>query len=212
MSTVKIKQLNNDAASSGDVITFDGADNVWATPSGSGLATVTTYAGLPGSPTTNDRVFYVPFNSVMVWDGTDWAGPKVTVPIFGREGVGNNNVWLKGIGRSDSFPSGGTTHGYYVPSLDTDGTSAWKISNISVSTINLVSGIMELHEEAILNNPTFGTTGLISITLASERAKTGDVTPIVVAGTQTIQCFWRRTGGQWKDWTVIITYSLVARA
>lgn len=190
----------------------NGGGDITINASSSALTIITTFATLPVSPTLNDTIFYTPFNSVLKWDGADWVGPKITIVIFGREGTGNNNTWLKSVGRSDAFPTGGTTHGVCVPDLDTVDGNDIKITNIAISTINIVSGTMELHANATATPPVFGTTGIVSTTLVSSRSIAVDVTPGVVIGGATIQCFWNRTAGQWKDWTVAITYSFVARA
>lgn len=213
MSTVKIKQLNNDAASSGNVITFDGTDNVWAAPPSGGLTTVTAFAGLPGSPSTNDVVFYTPFNSILVWDGTHWVGPKISGSFFGREGTGNGDVWLQAIGRASAYPDGSTTHGYTIPNItEGSGTSKWKLYNMSIGSVNVCTGDMELHADATATTPVFGTTGLGSISMTADRRATSDFTPTTINGGQTLQCFWRRTSGGWKAWTTTFTFSWVAAA
>lgn len=213
MAKIKIKQIDNSAASVNDVITYNGSSNVWATPSGSGLTTVTTFAGLPGSPSTNDRVFYVPFNSAMTYDGTEWVGPKIVIAMFGREGTGNGDVWLQAVGRASSFPDGTTTHGYTIPNITAgSGTSKWKLYNISIGSVNICTGDMELHADATANTPTFGATGLGLVSMTADRRATSDFTPATINGGQSIQCFWRRTSGGWKAWTTTLTYSWVAAA
>lgn len=211
MTTVKIKQLNNDAASTGQVITFDGSDNVWAIQSG--LTVVTTFAGLPGSPSTNDIVFYVPFNSVITFDGTDWVGPKITIPLFGREGVGNNDVWLEGIGRADAHPTGpplNLTHGYIFAGIDTTSVNRWKLYNLTVDSSQDVTGDMEIHTNATSLSPTFGSTGIVKATMTAQSHLSTNVTPTALDISNSVQCYWRHTSGTWADWTVTITYAFAA--
>jgi len=214
MALIKIKQINNAPASAGDVITYNGTNNVWAPiPAAGGLTVVTAFASLPVSPSTDDIVVYTPFNSIMRFDGTVWVGPKFSTALFGREGTGNNSTWLQAIGRSSAFPTSGVTHGYIIPSItDGSGTSDWKIYNMSVTSRTAVSGDMELHADSTATTPTFGATGIAAVTLTAQTALTADVTPAVVNGGQILQCFWNRTSSQWRDWTVIVTYSMVAAA
>ena len=109
-------------------VTDNGGGDVTIDAAGALITTVTTFAGLPGSPSTNDQVFYTPFNSVMTYDGTEWVGPKIAVAMFGREGTGNGDVWLQAIGRASSYPDGTTTHGYTIPNITVgSGTSKWKL-------------------------------------------------------------------------------------
>ncbi len=213
MALIKIKQINNTPASSGDVITFNGTNNVWAPIPSTGLLTVTSFGGLPGSPSTNDIVFYTPFQSTLMFDGTHWVGPKTTSALFGREGTGNNSTWLQAIGRASAFPTSGVTHGYITPVItDGSGTSDWKVYNMSVACRTSVTGDMELHADSTATTPTFGATGITSITLTAQTAVTADVTPAIITGGSVLQCFWSRTSSQWRDWTVMVTYSLVAAA
>lgn len=213
MALIKIKQINNNTASAGQVITFNGTNNVWATPSGAGLTIVTTFAGLPGSPSTNDIVFYVPANSVLVYDGTDWVGPKITIPLFGREGNGNNDVWLKGIGRAEAHPTGpplNLSHGYVIPIIDATSDNRWTFNAMTIDSGQDVSGDMEIHANASNLNPTFGTTGIAKVTIIAQHATSQilNITPATL--TDSLQCYWRHTSGTWSDWTVTLTYSFVA--
>lgn len=213
MALIKIKQINNSAASSGDVITYNGTNNVWAPVPDGSLTVVTTFAGLPGSPSTDDVVYYVPSESVLRWDGTDWVGVLITIPLFGREGNGNNDVWLKGIGRSEAHPTGpplNLTHGYIFPNIDTTSTNSWKIYTITVDSAQVVSGDLEIHVNATDLNPTYGTTGIAKATMIAQSHLSMPVTVTPLPITNSLQCYWRHTSGTWADWTVTITYGFVA--
>lgn len=214
MALIKIKQINNSPATAGQVITFDGSNNVWATPSG--LTTVTTFAGLPGSPSTNDVIFYVPFNSTMVFDGTNWVGPKITVALFGKQASANQSAWLDSIGAAQAHPDGSSSHGYFIPNI-TDGSvtnSGWKIYHMSVENDTSITADIEIHANATTSGtPTFGTTGLIRVQLITTNAgETELATPMTVNGGGIIQAFFRKTTGNARDITTTITYSLFARA
>lgn len=192
----------------GDTLTIDASG-------GGGLTVVTTYAGLPGSPSTNDLVYYTPFNSVMTWDGTDWCGPKVSLALFGREGTGNGNVWLHSIGRSEGHPQGGTEHGYVMPNIisGSGGSAQYKFTVLTGGVVNPVTGDLQLHTGSAATPPAFVSTGVIKATFAAQSHVTAESTPArLVDGGDTIQCHWKRTGGQWQDWVAYATYCLVAGA
>lgn len=197
------------------VVTDDGGGDVTIDASSNPLTTVTTFAGLPATPATNDLIFYTPFNAVMTFDGVDWCGPKITSPIFGREGTGNGDVYLHTIGRSDGFPQGGLTHGYVMPNIvsGSGGTSQYKFSVITGACVNAITGDLELHVNATTNTPTFASTGVILATFTAQRQVTEESTPSqLISGGDVIQCFWNRTSGTWKDWTATMTYCIVAGA
>jgi len=216
MALIKIKQINNNPAVAGDVITYDGTKNVWAQPSaGGGLITITSFITLPGSPTTNDIIYYTPFNSVLKYDGTDWVGSKITIPLFGSDS-GHSSRWLLGIGESEAWGKSGNTHGYYIPDIvsGSGGGSGWKIYNMSSSNRKSFTGDVELHKNVTSDGtPTFGSTGIIKIAFSNQRqSQVESSAGIKISGNDTIQCFARRTSGTFQDPTVLITYSLVAEA
>ncbi len=217
MALIKIKQINNSPASAGDVITFDGINNVWAAPpAGGSLQTVTSFANLPGSPSTNDIVLYTPFNSVMMYDGTNWVGPKTTVALFGKQASANQSAWLDSIGAAQAHPDGSSSHGYFIPNI-TDGSvtnSGWKIYHMSVENDTSITADIEIHSNATTSGtPTFGTTGLIRVQLITTNAdETELATPVTVNGGDIIQGFFRKATGNARDITTTITYSLFARA
>lgn len=209
-----ISDVTLTAPAANEILKFNGStwQNAPLTSSGS-LDVVATFAGLPGSPVLDDLVLYRPTATVLRWDGSDWVGPLITIPLFGRNGTGNKDVWLNGIGASDANPTGppgNLTHGYLFPNIDTTSINSWKIYNLTVSTSDVVTGDLELHINASDLNPTFGTTGVVKATMAAQRTLSINVNTAAFPITSQMQCYWRHTSGTWADWTVTITYGFAA--
>lgn len=180
------------------------------------LTTVTSYAGLPGSPTVNDQVFYTPFNSVLTWDGSHWVGPKITTPIFGRVASANQSTWLDAIGGASAHPDGTNSHGYWVPNITSGSVtnSGWKIYAMSADNTQSVTGDVEIHAGVTAaGTPTYGTTGLIRVQIsAGFGGQTELASPTTVNGGSFIQGFYRKNAGNPRNITTMLTYSMFARA
>jgi hypothetical protein len=179
----------------------------------SGLIVVETYGSLPSSPELNDQVFYLPFNTVLTWDGTHWVGPKRKKTLFGRDGIGTYDIWLKSVGNSDVWPKfrDGGIHpfGIYMPYIG-DGCN-YKLYNITAKTDYKFTGSLEIHESSPLYIPNYGSTGKAKIDFTNWYY--GDIdltTPIILNNHGRLQCFCRRTAGTWSDWNVTLTYAIVA--
>lgn len=209
MALIKIKQINNSPASAGNVITFDGTNNVWAAPADGSLTIVTSFAGLPGSPATNDIVFYAPFQSTLMFDGSDWVSSKRTEFMFGRHGSSNSSVYMRIIARSDAAPTGGSAFALMIPNVA--GGGSFKIYGFAVANERVTTGDMELHVNATIAVPVFGTTGIGTV-ISFVAATIGETTfpGVKVSSGSFFQCFWRRTSGSWRSWNISVTYAFVA--
>ncbi len=91
MALIKIKQINNSPASAGDVITFDGSNNVWAPTTGQPdqnlWETITADSGLTTANTTTDTLNVVGGSNVT----TVIAGDTLTISAVG--GGFDQNLW-----------------------------------------------------------------------------------------------------------------------
>jgi len=212
MSLIKIKQINNTPANTGDVITFNGTNNVWAPTNA--LQIVTSFVGLPGSPTTNDVVFYMPFQTLMVFDGTDWVGPKTIQPMFSNNGRMRNSTWMETAGGVNTgIGNGGNPIGLLFPAMGSVG-AAYNIYGFSGTNSETTTSSMELHNTSTASNPVFGTTGIGQVASITA-AKSFDLTfssPDKINSGDVLQCFWRRVSGDARDFTLQVTYALVATA
>lgn len=211
--TLEISDINPGPLNHVLQVTSDGTAAVWvevdymiSTGSGSGGGSVTITSTLPASPSINDIAFYIPFESIVRWDGSHWVGPKIFTPFFGKRGQGNTDAWLEGIGYSRMYAATGVNTGYYIPGLD-DGI-AMKICGMSISNTNNITGTMEIHKNASEAIPTYATSGVISVNMTSQKIIDSTFSGVLLNSQNTMQCYWRMTSGQWKEFNVILTYSL----
>ena len=166
--------------------------------------TIAGFSNLPASPSTDDFVFYTPFQNWLMLDGTDWVAPKIFSQWFYRKGNLTSLAYLRS-GEAQIRPN----HGIRVP-IQT-GFGGYKIYGITISSNKSFTGDIELHSGSTLNNPVFGTTGIgsaLSITTSS----TGDTTfagETVTPGNN-IQAFGRITGGTIQDGIITVSAAMVA--
>lgn len=131
MALIKIKQINNSPASAGDVITFDGSNNVWAPTTGAPdqnlWETVTADSGLAIANTTTDTLNIIGGSNVT----TVIAGDTLTISASG--GGLDQNLW-----ETITSDSGSTTANTITDTLTIAGgtnvTTAISGDTLTIST------------------------------------------------------------------------------
>ena len=199
---------------SGDIVVNDGTDDLDATIGQrfvdnmltTFVNTVTSFGDLPSSPSTDDFVFYTPFQDWVMYDGTHWASPKKYVNMFDRLGKIQTLAYMRS-GEAQIKPS----HGILVPTATDFG--GFKIYGLSINSEKSFTADIELHNNSSLNNPVFGTTGIgsaLSVTanVSGNNSFSGDV----VAPGGLLQAFARVTAGTLQDSILTISVSSIAGA
>jgi len=99
MALIKIKQINNSTATSGQVITFDGTKNIWASPPGSDISTFQILGA--------DLVLSEPMSFMIdSTRGNKFLSVESSIFDFGHRSPSNNS-WLRpGNEHIDSSKSG----------------------------------------------------------------------------------------------------------
>jgi hypothetical protein len=175
------------------------------------LPIVNSFASLPGSPSTGEQVYYSPFNSVMAWDGSDWVGPKIDYIWFGRRGSGSFPLWMNSIDRVEVSPVGGISNAIYIPELSAG--NGYKLYNISAKSDQNLTGNIEIHANSTSVVPNFGSTGVGLTSFSNNQFSDTELgTPGIINANDNVQCYLRRTGGNWNDIVVVMVMSRIARA
>jgi hypothetical protein len=134
------------------------------------------------------------------------------MPMFGRQGRGSFNVWLRGIGRSDVFPKflGGAMQmlGYYSPAYSVG--NSYKLIGMTAKSDQAITGDLEFHEGANTAVPVYATTGKAKCTFTNH--KYSEITPssVILNNHARWQCFFRYTSGTWDNLEAMLILSLVA--
>jgi len=178
------------------------------------LPIVVSYNTLPSSPLLNQHIFYVPFNSVLRWDGTHWVGPK-QFWRFGRNRQGTFPIWLRGddVSMSPRIILGTTyVFGDYLPEFTANNSSIrWKVYNITAKSDKDVTGDMELHASSGLLIPNYVSTGKGKTIFNNEKySDTELTTPTLLESHARLQMYFRRTAGTWNELKSTITVACVA--
>lgn len=88
MTRIKIKQIDNNVASQGAVITFDGTNNIWSNSDNGAIQLSTgTTEQQPESPSAGMIRYNVSIQSPEYYNGNNW------VNITGSSGEINQNAW-----------------------------------------------------------------------------------------------------------------------
>lgn len=174
------------------------------------IEVVTTYSGLPSSPTTRQKVFYTPFECIVTWDGANWIGEKIFHTLFGRRGRGSFPIWLNSVGTANAFPKATGTNGLYMPEF-TEGNS-WRVYELIAKSDTAVTGDLEIHDASSSIFPVYGTSGICKVSFSnSKHADINFTTPFPSIGSHNrLQCYMRRTAGTWDNLLVTLVLAKCA--
>lgn len=126
MALIKIKQINNSPASAGNVITFDGTNNVWADPDQNIWETITSDSGSTTADITTDTLTIAGGSNVT----TSIVGDTLTIAASG--GGIDQNLW-----ETITADSGSTTANITTDTLNILGTTSEIVTSVVSDTISI---------------------------------------------------------------------------